>query len=253
MAGLEQELGHRLFHRTASGLMLTAVGETLIARAEEAEGAIHGLLHEAHGHDTSVAGVVRLALTESVAVHIVVPTVLPVLRERHPDLRLELLTNYRNADLSRREADLALRFERPAHGELTMKRLVRIRTAVLANRAYARRKRRKPSSFDWVELGIPGVEAPESAWLRRHVPVRPRYWTSGYLTQVEMVRAGLGVALLSRALMRIDPELIELDLGLPPTPTLELWLVGHPAQARIRRIAVVRELLEECLQPLAGT
>lgn len=250
IAGLESRLGLRLFDRAPRGLALTPAGERLYRRAERVEAEMHGLEDEASGEERRVSGLVRLALTETLAVHLVVPRVLPLLRDRYPDLEVALLTSYRNADLVQRDADLALRFQRPDRSDLVHKRIARLETAVLAHRAYAKRRRRRPDAFDWIGLGMPGVDAPESQWFDAHVGRTPRFSTSGYLTQVEMVRAGLGVAVLTRSWMQIDPELIALDLGLPETPPIDLHLVAHAARRRIPRIAAAWETLEEVVQEL---
>ncbi|MFK7986111.1 MAG: LysR family transcriptional regulator [Sandaracinaceae bacterium] len=248
IAGLESRLGVRLFDRAPRGLALTPAGERLFQRAERVEAEMQGLEDEASGEETRVSGLVRLALTETVAVHVVVPHVLPLLRDRYPELEVTLLTSYRNADLVQRDADLALRFQRPDRSDLVHRRIARLETAVLANRAYA--ERRRPDELDWIGLGMPGVDAPESRWVAAHVGRPPRFSTSGYLTQVEMVRVGLGVAVLTRSWMQIDPDLIALDLGLPKTPPIDLHLVAHAARRKIPRIAAVWDVLQEVVGEL---
>ena len=74
--------------------------------------------------------------------------------------------------------------------------------------------------------------------------------TNSHLAQIEAVRAGLGVALLARAIRQLDPALVELDLGLPPGPTLELWLVTPRTLAQVPRVRAVWDFLAQRLQSL---
>lgn len=249
VASLEENLGHPLFIRHRSGLTLTDLGRRLVRRAEQAEAEMLGFTDEAQGEEREIAGEVRLALTESMAVHAIVPFVVPLLRERFPMIRLDLCTGYRNVDLGLREADLALRFARPSEASLVMKRLARMRTAVLASATYA--KGRSGEELDWVRLGMSDVPAPESDWYDANIGKTPVLSTNGYLTQVAMVRAGLGAAVLTRSLLRIDANLVVLDLDLPKTPPIDLWLVSHTARRRIPRINAVWALLEETLAVLS--
>lgn len=250
VAQLERSLGAPLFDRTPSGPRLTDLGLRLAAHAERIESEVLALVDVASGHERAVEGRVALALTESLSIHIVVPHVLPALRTAHPALEVTLLTSYRAADLLHREADLALRFFRPRHGDLVAKRVATLQTAVLANRGYAHRRRRQPDRFAWIGLSAPGLTAPEGDWFDAHVGVAPAIRTNSYLTQVEMVRAGLGVAVLATSLLKLDPDLVIVELDLPTPPTLELWLVAPRSIRDVPRVAAVWTAVEDALAQL---
>ena len=251
VASLEQQLGAPVFARTPSGPVLTALGQRLFAHAERVEAEVHGFTDEASGHEREVEGLVRIALTETMAAHVVIPEVLPALRASYPGLEIELMVSYESVDLLHREADIALRFFRPQRGDLVAKRAVAFETGVLATRSYAHRKRRRPQSFEWIGLRLPGIPAPASEWAEAELGVTPRLWTNSYHAQVEMVRAGLGVAVLTTTLRRVDPELLVLDLGLAPTPPVELWLSAHRAVRPVPRVAAVWAKLDEVLAQIS--
>jgi DNA-binding transcriptional LysR family regulator len=67
---------------------------------------------------------------------------------------------------------------------------------------------------------------------------------------VEAVRAGLGVALLSRSLLRLDPGLRVVELGVSG-PDLELWLVAPRSLSKLPRVRAVWEFLEDRLRVLS--
>jgi DNA-binding transcriptional LysR family regulator len=291
IAALEHELGALLFDRLQDGPRPTALSLQLQPGAEQIEAQIWAMAELARGVSHVVEGTVRLALTDSFAVQVVIPRVLRELRERHPGLRVELLSSDQSADLGRRQADLALRFYRPPRGDLVIKRLASLPLAVLGQRRYVRaalalqakgakrverakslhergdghprgkaaaaralaralhRTPLDPAQLDWVSLKLEGVPALDAELLAL-LGSEPRLCVSSHIAQVEAVRAGLGVALLTRALCKLDDDLLELPFALAATPPVELWLVCPRALRSVPRVAAVWELLETRLAEL---
>jgi len=270
IAALEQELGVLLFDRQQEGLAATEATLRVRDKAELIEAQIWALCDALRGDAHAIEGTVKLALTDSFAVQVVIPRLLAELHELYPELRLELLSSDVSADLARREADLALRFYRPTSGDLIAKRLASLPLAVLAHKRYVRaaldqesqlkKKRARgstssllPARLDWISVRLPGLPALDADFLARHVRAEPRLVVSSHIAQVEAVRAGLGVALLTRALLGLDRNLVEVELGLPTGPPVELWLVCPRALRGVPRIAAVWELLEKRLAQLNET
>ncbi|UJR85600.1 LysR family transcriptional regulator [Sandaracinus amylolyticus] len=247
IAALESELGGPLFERTPRGPVTTELGARLREDAERIEAEVHRFADAALGHERDVRGRVRIATTEGIALHFVVPRVLPALREAYPELELELVTSDRAVDLAAREADVAIRFFRTTRGDLVGRRVARLRTGVLATKALAKRARRRdPASLAWIATEIDGVATPEAAWLAQHVSTPPVLRCSSYEVQVAAIRAGLGVGLAPLALRRVYPELAPIE-GLPAGPTLELHVVTRRAIRTLPRIAAVIDALVEHL------
>lgn len=242
---LEEALGVVLFERHATRSRLTPLGEGLLRRAESIEAEVHAFTDEARGAERDVSGRVRLALTESIAAYAVIPRVLPVLRKKHPELTIELLTSYQTAELGHREAEMALRFYRPESGDLVATRVARMQTAFLAHK---RHRNKKKSELDFIVVRLDGIPTVEESFLERHVGKSPVLVTSSYLAQVEAVRAGIGAALIPRSLLDFDRSLVELDLGVPRGPELELWLVAPSSLRRVPRIDAVWSALEQELR-----
>jgi DNA-binding transcriptional LysR family regulator len=76
--------------------------------------------------------------------------------------------------------------------------------------------------------------------------------TTSHLTQIEAVRAGFGVALLTHALARIVPDLIAIEIPKLQLPPVELWLVTPEALAKTARIRAVWDLFAEALKQLGS-
>ena len=252
VAALEAALGAVLFDRTPSGPRATELALRLRPAAERMEAELSSLIDLSASMTEQIEGRVRLAVTSSFAVQIVIPFVLPALRTQYPALHVDLIVDERAADLIQREADLALRFFRPTEGDLLAKRIAQLPTAALAHRSYAEGRALRPEAFDWIVMELAGGSSPaggslnasfDSAFLSAHAKITPIMFSTSHLVQIEAVRAGLGAAMLVRALRQLYPELIELELGLPPGPTVEMWLVAPRTLASVPRVRAVWDFL----------
>ena len=105
---LEANLGVRLFDRHRDGYQLTEAGQRAVSKAERIESEMAGLEREVMGQDDRLEGSVRITCTDSNLAELLIEALIP-LCESHPRLELEVDTETRYLDLSRREADIALR------------------------------------------------------------------------------------------------------------------------------------------------
>lgn len=259
LAALEEALSATLFERGRDGIARTEQAEDLLPAAEQMEEAMARFSSEAETLERSVAGLVRLACPPDVADVIVAPLV-PALLAEHPALRLEVDPGETVLDLTRREADLALRTVPPARGDLVVTRLRTVRWVLAAAPEVARAvgTLRAWTEAPWVAWGerLSGI-AP-ARWLARHAGgVEPVVRSDSLLLQLALVRKGVGVALV--------PEPSVEPYGLVPVkpgpglrgaagewPRDELFLVTHRALRRVPRVRVVWELLVARVGERAG-
>lgn len=237
ISDLEASLGGPLFLRSRAGLTLTERGEAVLPLAREARDRLVELGEVAR--DDRVAGTVRLALTAPVATYEVVPR-LPVLRARHPELHVDLVTSARVADLTRREADLALRFVRPERGDLVARRIADVAFGVWARADVAGLPW---AELPWVAMDYGPVPAPEQEWGAAHRETEPVLTARDHAVFVAALRAGIGAGVIAdrvaeaEGLLRVDGP--QVDVRLP------LWLVAHRASRGTPRVAAVWEWLGE--------
>ena len=135
---LEIALGVRLFDRSNSGYTLTLAGERLMPRAERIETELDAAMRELLGMDEQVAGCVRVTTAPELARRIL-PSYLPALAKEHPGLVLSLAASNEDRDLSRREADLALRATTRAPEHLVGRRVMALRWFAVASPDYVAR------------------------------------------------------------------------------------------------------------------
>jgi DNA-binding transcriptional LysR family regulator len=257
---LEQELGVTLFERSSSGALATAAAEKLLPAAEEMGRALGELGVALDAVEAEVEGVVRLTAPPGVADVFVAPALVR-LHASHPRLRVDLDASVGYADLTRGEADLALRLRRPARGDLVAQKLVSTRSLPAGAPAYVQSlgpTLRRPDEARWIAWGHDLAQIAEARWLERHVSVPPVLRTSSFFAQLAAAGAGLGLVLAPEpylphfALTPVKPARALLPAW-AALPVSELWLVGHVALRRVPRVAVLWEfLLAEFSRPWQG-
>lgn len=247
VAALEEELGLALYERGPQGWSRTAAGEELAALASRVEEDVLALARHAEARDRALTGSVRLTTAAHLAAHLVAPAV-PRLRERHPGLVLEVNSDQRIFDLTRREADLALRMGRPRDAGLVTRKLSDVAYRLYASRQHAAAERGVDFEEDtFVGLDDSLASAPQERWLAKVGPERRVVFrTNSTASLVVAARLGVGVAVLPCFLGERDPELVRVD---GPTPTShELWLLVHGDLRRTPRVRAVIEWVDELVE-----
>ena len=255
LARLEAELDLSLFDRTREGLVPTATALRLLAPAEEMERASHGFRRELDGLEREVEGAVKLSVPPGVAESFVAPMLGP-LSARHPKLRFEVDASVRQADLTRREADLAIRTISPTGGPLVRQLLTRAQWVPMATseQVAAFGPIKRWGDVPWVGWGA-GLERLHAArWLAERVKAPPVLRTNSFVMQVSVVQQGLGVALVPApyaVVHRLEPLRLSRSLAADARslPVDELWLVAHEALRRVPRVAAVWDFIAATMSP----
>lgn len=134
---LERALGATCFVRLPTGYELTEAGRALLADAGRTEEMVRGLLGRHGGGDANPVGEVRLAAPPEFAEYLLIPLV-PALLERHPGLRLELVTGVEVTNVNRMDVDVAFRSVRPEGGShVRVRRLADFPFSLYGSRGFA--------------------------------------------------------------------------------------------------------------------
>ena len=108
VAQLEERLGAQVFERLPSGYRLTAAGEDILEFAGQMEASSYLLETRVFGRDQGVRGLLRVTLAPPLATHLLMPDFAGFAR-LHPDIEVEMLSSGGLANLTNREADVAIR------------------------------------------------------------------------------------------------------------------------------------------------
>jgi DNA-binding transcriptional LysR family regulator len=228
--------GSPLFDRLPEGLRLNAAGEQLVPAAEEIEDAVLTLERRRAAASPVLSGTVRVATGECAGGFLArclsgsTSTALP------PGITLELVDELRQtANLTRRQADMALRHEPPESGDFYISKAGTFACAVY--------RRRGANVGAWVTYPDEQSHYAPARWVQRQVeetgePVALR--ASSMLMHLEAIRAGTGRGVLPCYVGDGHPLLERLT---PPIPEIaaEYWIIVH---RDLRRAACVRAVID---------
>ncbi len=249
---IEKQLGSRLFERGRGGYALTACGEEMVALAQRMDEDIVAYERKVTGHDLRPSGELRITTSDTVLMHLLTH-VLADFRCAYPEIVLDVVVSNQILNLSKRDADVAIRATcQPPPEALYGRRAAQIVWAVFGPAAMA------GTAFDptidsrrhdWVAVNNSGSLAMVSKWLKDHVGTEQRliYRLNTMLGVAEAVADGMGLALLPCFIGATVPGLTRLS---PPLRELasELWLLTHPDLSNTAR---VRAFLDFCCAEIA--
>src|SRR5918996_1468153 len=136
LQAVEARLGQQLFERLPGGAYeATAVARRMAAAAERMEDEVLALGRDIAGRDHRLTGRMRVTSSETLAYRILTPH-LAAFRRAHPGIAVELAIDNRVLNLTRREADVALRPMRPKEGDLWGRKLADVAWTAYGSSGY---------------------------------------------------------------------------------------------------------------------
>lgn len=238
---IEQHLNVRLFERHRDGYSPTTAGEALLAFAEKMDAGILELERQIVGEDLRPHGTVRLTTTETL-----IPIVLSILsrfKAEYPNIRVELTTGSQSLNLSRRDADIALRPTIKPEEHLVGRKLARIAFSIYGSDEYLKSAGSTDFrlSHQWVGFDDNMSHLLAFKWLSSNVTNdQISIVASSLNTALAAAKAGLGLAILPCYMAKQDSELINCSDTLADVST-DLWLLVHQD---LRKTARVRALMD---------
>ena len=245
---IEKGLGRPLFERSRSGYIATELAQELAAHAERMEAALEAARSAAQADTGQVSGSVKIASTDTVLHGLVAPA-LKSLQALHPALGFELVAGNELANLTRRDADIAVRATRRPPPHLVGKCIGPIRVALFAARdgGNERLDDAALAAQHWIAPDDALPDHPSVVWRKKRFPkLTPKYRVDSILTVAELVARGLGIGLLPLFLARQRSDLLQLGAEIEDCQT-ELWLLTHTEARHLRRVSAVYRHLAETL------
>lgn len=228
---IEEALGVRLFERHRSGYVATPAGEEMVQLAGRVDDDIHAFTRRLAGQEIKPAGELRIATNDTLLVDLLTPVFAKFLAQC-PDIRLDILIGNQAANLSKRDADIAIRATDNPPETLIGRKPARIAWALYGRGADfpgpELPAREALWEHKWVSLGEQFTMLSAVRYLARHVaPERIVYKLNTVLGLAEALEAGIGIGFLPCFIGDTRPGLTRLA---EPDPDLsaDLWLLTHP-------------------------
>ncbi|MEM9055697.1 MAG: LysR family transcriptional regulator, partial [Pseudomonadota bacterium] len=247
VAALEEDLGVTLFERAGRAMALTTAGLELLEHVKVMADAATKVSLSASGQSQAVEGRVVITATDTLATYHL-PTILRKVREQAPNIHIEINTSNDVRDLTRREADIAIRHGRPEQPDLIAKLVGEIRWHLYASEEYLKACPPLETFSDVEALEFIGFDdnellINEFKEIGLNLSLHSFIMSSENGTVMrELVKAGIGVGFLTQDVENQEPT-IKPILGDQLSFPIPIWLVTHRELHTSRRIRVVYDIL----------
>jgi len=246
LGAIEKSLGVRLFERFRDGYSATPAGETAAALAGRFADDFVALERRLSGQDLRPSGTVRIATADAIC-----PLLMwhaPALREAHPEIHLEITISNAMTNLTRREADVAIRPVPEPPETLVGRRIADIAHAIYGSPARLARGGKNLSDHVWVGLEDTLATTVIGRWMQANVPAdRIALSVDSFLPLRDAACAGVGIALLPCYIGDGDDRLRRVRAGSVVDVRSALWLLTHGDLRRTARIRAVMDFLASAL------
>lgn len=239
---LEKQLGTRLFDRFAKGYVTTAAGEEVCQTATQMEESILALDLRIVGQDLRPSGTIRITTTDSLLLKLLTPC-FATFCTIYPEIELEVIISSQLFNLTKRDADIAIRATNHPPDTLVGRRIASVAAAIYASKTYlaSHPNLADLSRHAWIRADESVAHSDSSQWLAKAFPgSRCQYRVNTSVGMLAAIKEHLGLALLFCFLADGDEELQQVH---PPIPELakDLWLLTH---ADIRNVTRIRTFID---------
>jgi DNA-binding transcriptional LysR family regulator len=261
VSSLEKDLRVALFHRHARGLVLTEQGEMLFRTASEVLNKLQTA--ETLLSDTTTKPTGELRITAPVGLGTVwVTQRIREFMDLYPEIRVEVILNDEQIDISMREADVAIWTREPEQSDLIRRPLFTMKVRAYASTNYVRRFGAPQSLVQFEKhrlVSYSGTPAPhlsvirflETAGRDGKEPRIPAFRANSVLAVKYAIRAGIGIGLIPEFLTEEETELVPV-LGEVELPTMPILFVYPEELKTSKKVQVLRDFLVSKSRGLKG-
>lgn len=251
LQAMEDQLDIKLFVRNPEGFVLTEIGEAMVSRAERIESEILSMEREVFGRDAALSGPIRISMFPHVAQAIAMPYIAEF-AALYPDIEIEIDASFEKADLTRRSADIAIRFQKEPEEHLIGHRLPDFARAIYATQEYIDNHTffGPETDAEWVgwstkeNVAFWNSDTPFSHCKIHHIVTEP-------MAHLQAVKCGLGFSDLMCFIADQEPSLVRVP-NQGPLRSNPAWIVNHPDLVSTERVRVCVRFLHDALSKHAA-
>ncbi len=258
LGDVEQRLGVTLFERSRTGYQPTLAGEELADTARVMDEAALAAERKVAGRDLEPRGEIWTTTTDSLLMGLLAP-LFTQFRHKYPGIVLDVAVSNQLFNLTRREADVAIRPSNRPPENLIGRPLTKLGQAVYAHRNLGLTPGTPIdalASQPWIGAGPRLQDSAVDQWMDANALRQACVYRVDTLVSIlSAIRSGMGLAVLPCYLGDEDPDIIQLT---DPIPELEygLWFLMHPDLRGVVRIHALMDFLTDAVraqqQRLAG-
>lgn len=252
VSALEKELNVPLFNRHARGLMLTEQGEMLYRTAHEVFQKLRATQTRLADSKTKPFGDLRITTTVALGSSWLAPRMGEFI-DLYPNIRVELMLEYDQLDLTMREADVGIWLKAPTQGDLIQRRLFTVHLHIYASNGYI--KRFGPPTYladldnhriltfgGYAPLQIREINWLEEAGREGNEKREPVLRVNNLYALKRACQRGLGLAILPDYMAREDTDLVQV-LTDAELPAFETYFVYPEGARESKRVSVFRDFI----------
>lgn len=232
----QDNLNCRIFERGDQGYILTPEAEKMLDAAQEVESTLFDMQRQIAGQELKLEGELRVTTTDTLIISLIGPH-LASFHRKHPHIVVDVVMTNSILDLSRRDADVAIRPTKAPEGNLVGRRLADIHFGIYASPDYLKTcSADNLSEYSWIGFDTDLRSTQPGAWLETNVPTEKICLRGDSFIALKVASEnGMGLSLLphylgdsSETLQKLPVVIDELNTG--------LWLITHPDLIRSARV-----------------
>jgi len=237
---IEAELDARLFNRDRAGFHVTSAGEEVVAMAGEIDERVTSLNLKLAGAEVKPKGIVRITTTDTIVP--LLTRYLSGFKVQYPEIILELIISSSFLNLSRRDADLAIRPTNDPPETLIGSRLGEVTYSTYgARELVAKLDNLTVKNRKWIGFDDTLSHLLPSQWMSKLKPAPEIAMKSNNLmAMLSAARQAIGLAVLPDFLGSNDEHLIKIQ-QLPEWTNTDLWILTHAELRKRERIKSVKD------------
>lgn len=252
VSALEQDIGVKLFHRHARGLILTEQGELLYRTAHDVLLKLESVKMQLTETTERPSGKLRVTTTVGLG-QAWLTAKLQEFMALYPDLHMQLLLDNEELDVNMRHADCAIRLRQPQQPDLIQRKLFTVHMHIYASSAYINRHGEPHTLSDLDNHRIISFGEPAPAYLldvnwleiagRSPDNPRPSHLQINSLTSIRRAAMlGMGVAVLPDYMARGEGDLIKLSID-AEVPSFDTYFCYPVEMKNAAKLKAFRDFL----------
>ncbi|GLQ30991.1 LysR family transcriptional regulator [Litoribrevibacter albus] len=247
---LEEALGAKVFIRSSDGYHLSELGMDILNYVEDIVDRVADIQLALDNQNNGLYGQINLTVPHNFG-YAFLPKYIGDFQKEHPEIIVNLHVTNNDCNLSKREADLAIRACPAPPDYLVGKHLFSLRWSAYASEEYLA-EHGEPETVDdlprhkLICSHINLMNLPAFKWIRENIPAENIAARSNDLVSMSALAvAGVGIALLPDDQAKPSlKRLFTVDFINPSN----IWLLYHPDMRNCRRLKVFKEFLIDKLR-----